>query len=824
MTDFQAQLPKIVMNQRREEEELRGKSASAMTRTLVVGVMGLVLSLCAWSVATHWEDKVADLQFAARANNMAQTLQTGLNEHFAKIIALRALFEASEQGVSRDEFRNFTDRILEGYPAILSMSWIPRVKRSDRRAHEQAAIREGIANYTIRTVKPDGSMVRSGPEDEYFPVYYTSDRQRAEAIYGLDLSDGDIREETIDRARDADQLTSSKNLTLQTDRQGFLVLSPLYKHGLPHISTEERRTNLVGIVQGVFQIDVLVDTILGGIESPIDFYVYDTSAEPDAQPIYSRTQKRRPALLSRKASETLTWSRDITVADTQWRFMAAPAANQPPGHFSAWILLGAGLLVTVVGVAFMRSSARHYLRLVEANQKVSRHALTSVLTGLPNRRAFFQQLNESLTQSPVTVFFIGLDHFKNVNDTLGHSTGDALLMQAAERLRNVVEAPGMVARFGGDEFGVLCVGDIDQSQVCVLAGKIVEALDGKYPVKDGKVNITASVGVTRAEPGELGPEAILMHADLALRRAKEDGRRCFRLYDSTVDQKFRERISMGEDLRVGIKRGELQLHYQPQVEITSGRLIGVEALVRWHHPERGIIPPSIFIPIAEKTGSIVPLGNWVFERACRQFKAWEAEGIAPQMLGINLSAIQCQHGSLEDDFRKILTACDVDPAFIELELTESVLMDSAVQQRGVVERLKQMGFKIAIDDFGTGYSSLNYLANYPVDRLKIAQELVFEVTTEIRHELVVKAAIRLAHELGIEVIAEGVETEEQARFLVAAECRYAQGYFFSKPLTAENATALLQSPRIDLFTRGTAEKDEPGQKPAYPRLQASGEL
>jgi diguanylate cyclase (GGDEF)-like protein len=814
----------ILINQRREEGELRGKSAAAMTRTIVVGVMGLLLSLCAWLVASHWEGRVAELQFNARANNLAYTLQTGINEYLARIVALHALFEASDQGVTREEFKNFTDRILRDRPAILGMSWIPRVTRDGRGAHEQAAIHEGVPNYSIRTVNPDGSLNPSGQEEEYFPVYYTTEQQQAEAIYGLDLGDGGIREDTLSRARDSDQLAASKSLTLRTgtgDRRGFFVVLPLYKHGLPHLSVEERRANLVGFVQGVFLIDAMANTILGGLKSPVDFFIYQADADSGAQPLYTRSAGTHAPLASPpEAGANFPWSRQIAVADTQWTMVAVPAGTQTAtGYLSAWILLGAGLLVTAIGVAFMWSSVRHYLRLLEANQKVSHHALTSLLTGLPNRRAFFEQLSDRLAHSPVTVFFVGLDHFKNVNDTLGHSTGDALLRQAAQRLRDIVEPGDMVARFGGDEFGILRVGPIDQNQVRVLAGKIVETLDGKYSVKDSKVNISVSVGVTCAERGEFGPEIILMHADLALRRAKEDGRNCFKFYDSTVDEKVRERISMGDDLRQSLKRGEFQLYYQPQVEISSGKLTGLEALVRWRHPKRGFVPPSVFIPIAEKTGSIVPLGNWVFEEACRQFKAWETEGIAPQMLAVNLSAIQCRHGSLEEDFSKILTTHRVDPKFIELELTESALMENALQQRSVVERLKSLGLKIAIDDFGTGYSSLNYLANYPVDRLKIAQELVFGVTTELRHDLVVKAAIRLAHELGIEVIAEGVETELQARFLVAAECRYAQGYFFSRPLTAEDTTALLRTPRIDL-SREMGPKDDSKQKAGYPRLLA----
>jgi EAL domain-containing protein (putative c-di-GMP-specific phosphodiesterase class I) len=261
-------------------------------------------------------------------------------------------------------------------------------------------------------------------------------------------------------------------------------------------------------------------------------------------------------------------------------------------------------------------------------------------------------------------------------------------------------------------------------------------------------------------------------------------------------------VIISDGIRRAIDHGELRLHYQPQVETASGNLTGLEAVVRWYHPARGVVPPAVFIPIAERTGAIIPLGKWVFEEACRQFSQWRAEGIAPPTLAVNLSAIQCRHAGLESDFRDIMARYDIPPDHLEVELTESVLMDTFMQQRDVIERLKGMGLKIAIDDFGTGYSSLNYLAEYPVDRLKIAQELVFGVPENLRHELVVKAAIRLAHELGTEVIAEGVESEAQARFLMAAECEYAQGYLFSPPLTAKSVTELLRRGRVNALPGG----------------------
>jgi diguanylate cyclase (GGDEF)-like protein len=793
--------------------------------------MGVTLSVAGWLVASHWENKVAELEFNARASNMASTLQTGLNEYFGKIVALRALFEASGH-VTREEFQIFADRILEGQPAILSMSWIPRVAHEQRNAHEQAAVLDGITNYTIRSVTSNGTLVKAPQETEYFPVYYTTEKQRADAIYGLDLGDAGIREDTLARARDGDQMAASRILTLQTggpgNSLGFFVVLPLYKYGSQDRTIEDRRANLVGFVQGVFKIDVMVDSVLGGIRSPVDFYMIPSSA-PDAAPLYRRMAGSRDVYPEiSNAGGRPRWSGDLKVADVRWTLVAVPSPGRSSFvHLSAWVLLGAGLLLTASGTALVWSSTRHSSRLLAAHRKVSDLAFTDFVTGLPNRRAFIDRLQAAFSEAmPVSVLYLDLDHFKDVNDTLGHSSGDKLLREAAARLQGCVDKTDMVARFGGDEFAILRLGPIDRARMAALAAKIVAALAAGYWVNGHEISITSSVGIACSSHDVSEPEALMMQADLALYRAKEDGRHCFRFHDSRLDQKFRERVEIGEELRMAIPRGELRLHYQPQVEITSGRLVGLEALVRWHHPVRGLVPPSVFIPIAEKQGAIIQLGTWVFEEACRQLAAWCAEDIAPQTLAVNISAIQCRQANIENEFKEIMSCYALPRGILEVELTESVLMDDKSSQREVIERLKSLGLKIAIDDFGTGYSSLNYLAAYPVDRLKIAQELVFGVTTHLRHDLVVKAAVHLAHELGIEVIAEGVETEGQARFLVAAECRYAQGYFFSKPLTGDATTALLQQGRIDLFSEGRSARGAGSDESAgsYPRLQSANAL
>jgi diguanylate cyclase (GGDEF)-like protein len=777
--------------------------STGLRRTLAVAVAGVTLSVSMALVVAHWENKVADLAFNGRANNVATTLQTGLNEYLSKIVALRALFEASDQGVTRAEFQVFADRLLEKQPAILGVSWIPRVSRDERTAHEQAVVKDGIANYRIRSIGSDGKIAAAPEKDEYFPVLYASERGNPDAIYGFDLGDSGMRENAIERARDSNELAASKSLALQTatgDRRGFFVVLPIYRPHAPHGTVEERRANVIGFVQGVFKIDVMVDTILSGIKAPIDFAIYPSSIELTTEPLLVRFARLPDAPdLAAFAMAERRWSGEVKVADLWWKLAAMPSHPHAAFPFmSSLVLLGAGLLLTAVGSAFVWSSARQSMRLLFAHKKVSELAHSDVLTAIPNRRAFVERLKAACQAGqPVSVLYIDLDHFKDINDTLGHSTGDRLLQLASERLKRAIRQQDMVARFGGDEFAVLRVGATDATSLSGFAVRLGETLAEPYHIDGNDITTTATIGVTSSSKKASEPEALMMQADIALYRAKEDGRNCFRLYDQVLDEKFRERVTISDGIRRGIDRGELRLHYQPQVEIASGRLIGLEAVVRWYHPARGVVPPAVFIPIAERTGAIIPLGKWVFEEACRQFAQWRAEGIAPPTLAVNLSAIQCRHAGLENDFRDVMARHAIPPGCLEVELTESVLMDTAVQQRDVIERLKGIGLKIAIDDFGTGYSSLNYLAEYPVDRLKIAQELVFGVTENLRHELVVKAAIRLAHELGTEVIAEGVETDGQARFLMAAECEYAQGYLFSPPLSANAATELLRRGRTN---------------------------
>ena len=433
-----------------------------------------------------------------------------------------------------------------------------------------------------------------------------------------------------------------------------------------------------------------------------------------------------------------------------------------------------------------------------AAEQIAMLARTDSLTGLPNRAAFLARLNLEFARArrganKFAVHYLDLDHFKDVNDTLGHPIGDALLRAVAERLQSCVRETDMVARFGGDEFAVL-QDDIEHTaDVETLAAKIGKILAAPFAIEGNQVQTTASIGIVPYGGDVATVDAMMMKADLALYRAKNEGRNQFRFHVAELDKRTQERIIIGEELRHAIERGEFELYYQPQVEIKSGSLVGLEALIRWNHPKRGLMLPASFIAIAETTGSIVSIGEWVIEQACRQLKTWSDLAIAPPTVAVNLSGTQFKLASqLDQIVTENLTRYNIAPERLELELTESVLLETTQRHGETFQRLRQIGVRLAIDDFGTGYSSLDYLRSFRVSRLKIDRRFINDVTTSADNAAIVRATIRLAHELGIEVMAEGVETAGQRDFLISAACKLAQGYYFGKPMPTAAATELLR--------------------------------
>jgi len=426
-----------------------------------------------------------------------------------------------------------------------------------------------------------------------------------------------------------------------------------------------------------------------------------------------------------------------------------------------------------------------------AAEKIAALARTDALTGLGNRAAFLDRLNLQLAQAKCSgkqfaVLYLDLDHFKDVNDTLGHSTGDALLRAVADRIRNCVRETDAVARFGGDEFAVLQDDMGGLAGAKRLASRIRNSLAAPYSIDGNQVHTTVSIGIVPYSMGIEGADSMLTKADLALYRAKEEGRNQFRFHIAELDQQVRERELISDDLHLAVEREELELFFQPQIALPSGRIVGLEALIRWKHPTRGLLLPSAFIPIAETTGNILRIGQWVIDQTCRQLRNWQDQQIAPTSVAVNLSAAQFKAAYGLDRFiGETLAKYHVAPGRLELELTESVFMETIQKHNEAFKKLRRLGVRLAVDDFGTGYSSLDCLRSSRVSRLKIDRRFVAGAIANPDDAKIVRATIALAHELGIEVVAEGVESAQQRQFLISAGCKVAQGYYLLQTLAGE---------------------------------------
>jgi diguanylate cyclase (GGDEF)-like protein len=811
----------------------------------VCAIVGTLLSVFAYFAVANWEKRLADVKLQELAKNDQQTLNSDLQYATDVLYTLRAYYTTSDQPIGRAEFQAFAKDLRGRLVGMRNTGWAVRVTRAERDAFERAMRAEGFANFEIWERDARGNRVRAGDRDEYLPILYPDPVEYTPQILGFDITSEPIRADAVRRARSSGQPTATPPMDLITkaEADGFMTFIPVYRK-----RPAGGDTGPTGFMYGVFATAPMIENILQTktIPSGLDIYFFNPAASPHRR-IYwhaSRTgaggssgSQAAPSPIP--SEEALLagphWTGPIRVADQEWGAIFVPSTKLAAEtlRWQSRTALGVGLTITGLIVAYLLISLRRTLRLEQLttslheatgelrreSEKSAHLARTDSLTGLANRATFAEEIERAFAAAkrsgkPFAVICIDLDHFKDVNDTLGHSSGDLLLQATAARLKAAVREGDIIARLGGDEFAILMQQAGDRAAVDRLAERIVDAMAEAYDLDGNQVHVSASLGISLFDADAGSPGHLLMQADLALYQAKQDGRNNFRFHSTALDHDIHERVAITEELRSAIAAGELELYYQPQVEVPSGRIVGLEALVRWNHPRRGLVLPGTFIAIAEKTGTIYALEQWVLHDVCRQINRWQTEGLAPPRVAINVSGARFKGGTaLDQDLRETLARHAVEPSAIEIELTEMALVETTEANSDIIRRVRALGVSVAIDDFGTGYSSLEYLRSYQVNRLKIAQQFMSEVGTGSGDTAIVRATLMLARELGMEAVAEGVETAEQLAFLMSAGCHCVQGYYFGRPVPASETTALL---RRGVLTR------EPAAQPVAAPQRAAG--
>ena len=760
---------------------------------LVAAGIGLLLSLAGASAVGRWEERVTKVEFEGVAETQAIIMQNGVNEYVSRLAALRTLFESASEEITRSEFETFSGRLFEQHPGILRISWIPRINRKERAEYEAAAVGDGISGYRIKSLLADGGVATAPQGDEYFPVFFSTEPKTSVA-YGLDYSSDPERRATLERARD-NELVATLRAELYESKggiwaQGVLVCVPVYAKGTSRATIADRRRNLAGFVVGIVSLPRLLGSIrtttaatpavridvypsdMGGSAGPENRFVPDFSSEPGAS---------QSAVADRPH-----WSGTLKIGDASWHVRATPTADGrlTTHHERALTVLAAGIVITTFLAVYLGLASRNSRQLALANRRVLELAQTDILTGLPNRAFFLEQLEEADSyerrgSGAFSILMLDLDRFKNVNDSLGHAAGDALLRQVALRLKSAIRSADVLARLGGDEFAIIQAECDDQRAGSIdLATRIAKLVAEPFLLQGNQVEVGTSIGIAMAPEHGSDQEQLLKKADLALYRSKSAGRNCFTLYDEAMSAELEARNTLESDLRDAVARCQFELHYQPFFDVQSGQRRGLEALVRWRHPTRGLIPPDQFIPLAEETGLIVPLGEWVLRRACDDATSWPAD----LKVAVNLSPVQLKQVELFDVIQSALRSSGLPAERLEIELTESVLLERAVENHALMERLKSIGISLALDDFGTGYSSLSCLTAFPFDKIKIDRSFIGNLTKRHKSSAIISSIVTLARGLNLSVTAEGVETQEQFERLKTLGVNFAQGYLLGRPM------------------------------------------
>ncbi len=784
------------------------------TRTVALPmVLALAVAGTSYYQLRLSDERAMHQQFEQTSADLAGRLQRRLDAQTDGVAAIAKLMELSDH-LTESDFRTATQPWLQRYTGTQNFGWSPRVDAIERASFEAEQSQKRKAPFLIKGRDTQGTVFPAPPASDHLPITLVEPLESNRSVLGLDVSVLPATMAAVKASREsrAPAVTSGIRLVQESGTQrGVIMYQAVYAQTPTDMEFK-------GVVSAVFRMDDVLHAVLGRPDQN-EFTI--CLIDMDAPSGNERLSGAESCDDHPHTSRALHADWPVVFGNRQWR-LHFWAGSQYLGHqrnWTAWATMSTGLVAVAMLGAFLMVISGHNRRtqqlvelrtheLARTNASLVQLAHFDPLTGLANRAHWMAQAETALTsaqqsQEQLAVMFLDLDRFKHVNDSLGHNQGDLLLKTVAQRMRECLRARDVLARLGGDEFVVLLPRVKGKEGAAVAASKIVKALSAPVALDPHEVTVSASLGVAFYPDDGQDVETLLRHADTAMYSIKDAGRNGWSFFSLDMTEHLSHRLMLESGLRRALQGdvgNELHLEYQPQVDGYTGQVTGLEALVRWEHPTLGPISPDRFIPVAEDSGLIEPLGRWILLQACQQLKRWQQD--APDLsalfglrLAINISALEFNRPGFVQHLRTCIETTGLQPNQLELEITESLLMQA---QPALIDRLAEindMGVTLSLDDFGTGYSSLGYLKRLPLSKLKIDRSFVTDVPGDLEDEAIVRATLSMAHDLGLQVVAEGVETTEQLAFLQQHGCDALQGWLFSRALRAQAIPAWLRQHR-----------------------------
>ena len=791
----------VERGQQPEPDAARRRLAVRVTPVLLLG--GLVMAVATGTYTYHSNESRAKTSFHENASSLASSLATALQRDEDLVVSQEGMLEAFPN-MTNGQYRVAVAAadLAHRYPGGAGFDYVERVPASQLVSFaikQSADPIEGVPVPYPAAFQPLPIGVRA----QYCLTRLGVRTVSAGYEIGLSFYDFCARVPGVRFPAVLAEATSTASMQIAppvTDLPGiFYMVAPVYRHGVRPTTVKARLAQVEGWALGTFSGTETLTSVLGqerGFSLELRYSGGGSAPVLVASVGLAHGSSRYSATLDVNAKEH--W--DLSVTGN-----ASASINQP--LLMGLLMFAIALLLFVLVRSLATSRLRALLLVDERTREVRYQAFHDSLTGLPNRDLIIDRAGQMLSRATregidVGVLFIDLDNFKEINDTFGHETGDQLLRAVGDRLSKAVRPGDSVGRLGGDEFVILVQGDVLEAGPVLVAERVLEVLAEPFvlpSIEHTPLMVRASIGVTVGVRGDVGD--LLRDADVALYQAKQEGKGRYVLFEPQMQLAVQERVALEMDLRLGLSEGQLFVEYQPIFDVNTLHMTGVEALVRWQHPTRGLIGPDRFIPVAEASGLINAVGNFVLKESCRQAAAWAAMG-KPLTLAINISGRQLQSSSLTGEIAAALQESHLDPTLLTLELTETVLMSDVERTLLRLQDLKDLGIKLAIDDFGTGYSSLSYLRRFPVDALKIDRSFISGIARSPEAHALMHALVQLGNTLGLTVYAEGIEDEAQLSQLQREHCDLGQGFYYSRPLSAAALEAQLG--RQEPLARGNA--------------------